>query len=79
MRGTLELSDAGEKDGWKWLNGVVEIKLVESRTGRNRGKVRWSIQAAGKTNEQAQQRVVAKVDALLKAEMRGTIVKFATN
>lgn len=79
MRGTLELNDAGEKDGWKWLNGVVEIKLVESRTGRNRGKVRWSIQAAGKTTEQAQQRVVSKVDALLKAEMRGTIVKFATN
>lgn len=79
MRGSLELSDGGEKDGWKWLNGVVEIKLVEARTGRNRGKIRWSIQAAGKTAAQAQQRIVAKVDSLLKAEMRGTIVKFATN
>lgn len=79
MRGSLELSDAGERDGWKWMNGVVEIKLVEARTSRNRGKIRWSIQAAGKTAAQAQQRVVSKVDALLKAEMRGTIVKFATN
>jgi len=79
MRGSLELSDAGERDGWKWMNGVVEIKLVEARTSRNRGKIRWSIQAAGKTLAQAQQRVVSKIDALLKAEMRGTIVKFATN
>lgn len=79
MRGTLELSDAGERDGWKWMNGVVEIKLVESRTSRNRGKIRWSIQAAGKTTQQAQARIVSKVDSLLKAEMRGTIVKFATN
>lgn len=79
MRGSLELSDAGERDGWKWMKGVVEIKLVEARTSRNRGKIRWSIQAAGKTAQQAQQRVVSKVDALLKTEMRGTIVKFATN
>ncbi len=79
MRGSLELKDAGERDGWKWLNGVVEIKLVESRTSRNRGKIRWSIQAAGKTTQQAEQRIISKVDSLLKAEMRGTIVKFATN
>jgi len=79
MRGSLELTDMGERDGWKWMSGVVEVRLVESRTSRNRGKIRWSIQAAGKTKEQAQQRVSAKIDSLLKAEMRGTIVKFATN
>lgn len=79
MRGSLELTDGGERDGWKWMHGVVEIKLVESRTGRNRGKIRWSIDAAGKTVAQARQRIVNKVDALLKSEMRGTIVKFATS
>jgi len=79
MRGSLELNDAGERDGWKWMTGVVEVRLIESRTSRNRGKIRWSIQAAGKTRQQAQQRVMAKIDSLLKAEMRGTIVKFATN
>jgi hypothetical protein len=79
MRGSLELSDGGERDGWKWKSGVVEIRLMESRTSRNRGKIRWSIQAAGKTEQQATQRIIAKVDSLLKAEMRGTIVKFATN
>lgn len=78
MRGSLELSDSGERDGWKWMHAVVEIRLIESRTGRNRGKVRWSIDAAGKTTEQAKLRIVNKVDALLKSEMRGTIVKFAT-
>lgn len=79
MRGSLELSDTGERDGWKWMHAVVEVKLVESRTGRNRGKVRWSIDAAGKTREEAKLRIVNKVDALLKSEMRGTIVKFATS
>jgi len=79
MRGSLELSDSGERDGWKWMHAVVEIQLVESRTGRNRGKVKWSIDAAGKTTEEAKLRIVNKVDALLKSEMRGTIVKFATN
>lgn len=79
MRGSLEISKDGERDGWKWMTGVVEVRLVESRTSRNRGKVRWSIQAAGKTEAQAQQRILAKVDSLLKSEMRGTIVKFATN
>ena len=78
MRGSLELSDSGERDGWKWMHAVVEIKMIESRTGRNRGKVRWSIDAAGKTQEEAKLRIVNKVDALLKSEMRGTIVKFAT-
>ena len=78
MRGSLELSDSGERDGWKWMHAVVEIKMIESRTGRNRGKVRWSIDAAGKTREEAKLRIVNKVDALLKSEMRGTIVKFAT-
>ena len=78
MRGSLELSDSGERDGWKWMHAVVEIKLIESRTGRNRGKVRWSIDAAGKTPEEAKLRISNKVDALLKSEMRGTIVKFAT-
>lgn len=79
MRGTLELNDGGERDGWRWMNATVEVKMVESRTSRNRGKVRWSIQAAGKTEEQARQRIIAKIDSLLKSEMRGTVVKFATN
>lgn len=79
MRGSLELNDGGERDGWRWMNATVEVKMVESRTSRNRGKVRWSIQAAGKTEDQAKQRIIAKIDSLLKAEMRGTVVKFATN
>lgn len=79
MRGKMELKDGGERDGWRWINGAVEINLVESRTGRSRGRIRWAIQAAGRNEQQAKQRVVSKIDSLLKSEMRGTIVKFATS
>jgi len=73
----LELENIGYKDKWFWSRGVLVVTLRERVTGKERGNVRWAIKAAGHSTGDAEQRIATKADALLKRQLRETIIKFA--
>lgn len=74
----LSMEDIGFRDGWYWTRGVLEIKLRERASKRARGNVRWPIKAAGHSAGDAKQRIANKADALLKRQLKSSIIKFAT-
>ena len=74
----LRMEDIGLRDGWYWIRGVLEIKLTERVSKRARGNTRWTIKAAGHSTGDARQRIANKADALLKRQLKSSIIKFST-
>jgi hypothetical protein len=77
LEGTLQLEDLGERDGWHWQRGVLEIKLYDRSGSRVQGTKRWEIKAAGAQPASARQRAFDQVDTILKKELRATVIGFA--
>ena len=75
----LETDDLGKMDGWYWMKGTLEVRLLEPSTGRVRGTRRWEIKASGRQRALAERRIKNKVDSILKQELRETIIRFATS
>ncbi len=76
LEGALQLEDLGQRDGWHWQRGVLEIKLYDRTGGRVQGTKRWEIKAAGAQSASARQRAFDQVDAILKNELRATVIGF---
>lgn len=77
LEASLALDDLGLQDGWYWQRGVLDVRLLESGTQRVRGLKRWPIKASALKHDAAVQRAVDASDAILKKELRGTLLGFA--
>lgn len=78
LEASLALDPTGPLDDWYWQHGVLEIRLVEAASGRSRGLRRWPVKAAALAPGLAAQRALDQVDAVLKAELRPTLIHFAS-
>lgn len=74
---SLALDDLGLQDGWYWQRGTLELRLVESASNRVRGSKRWPIKTSALAREGAVKRALDQADAILKKELRATIIGFA--
>ncbi len=77
LSGTLEITDLGERDGWSWARGALQIQLSSASNGEVRGTKNWNIQVAGLSTDAARRRVIEKAEYTLKKEMRNTLLEIA--
>lgn len=74
---SLALDDLGKQDGWYWQRGTLELRFIESANQRVRGTRRWPIKSSALAHDGAVQRALDAADAILKKELRTTIIGFA--
>ena len=77
LEANLGLDDLGRQDGWYWRRGTLEIRLIELANNRVRGTQRWPIKSSALTSEAAARRALDQADAILKKELRQTLIGFA--
>jgi len=70
------LDPAIEQDGLYWLRGTMQITLIDS-SGNNVGVQRWPLKVSSIDLNRARQRLLSKVDQLLKDELREVLLAFA--
>lgn len=76
LEGDLALTES-EQEGWHWSRGTLSVHVTDS-AGRVRGNQRWNIKAAGQSAAQARERALEQAAGILKKELRGALVGFAT-
>ncbi len=72
----LALEDLGWREGWYWQRGVLSISLKEAANERVRGSKRWDIKTSAQDHAVSLQRAVDQAGAILKKELRETILNF---
>jgi hypothetical protein len=78
LEGRLALEATGPVEGWYWQRGALEVRLVEVAGGASRGLKRWPLKAAAPAPGLAAERALDQADALLRKELRPTLIRFAT-
>ncbi len=71
-----QLDPVIEQSGWYWIRGTLQLNLVDN-AGNDIGVERWELKASSTTVERTQQRLLSDTDALLKDELRPTLLGFA--
>ena len=71
-----QLDPVIEQDGWYWIRGTLQLNLVDN-AGNDIGVERWELKASSTSIERTQQRLLSDTDALLKDELRETVLGFA--
>jgi hypothetical protein len=66
------------QEGWYWQRGTLEVRLTETATNRARGSRRWPIKTSARDRGSSLSRALDEADRILKKELRGTVVGFAT-
>lgn len=79
LQAKMELADLGLKEGWYWQRGVLEVTLLEKAGSRVRGTKRWNIKSNAPDKESAVKRAMSQADAILKQELRATIIEMANS
>jgi hypothetical protein len=74
LQARMVLDDLGVQQGWDWQRGVLEVNLSEKDTGRVRGTKRWNVKSSAPDTESAIKRALNQADAILKQELRPTII-----
>ncbi len=65
-----------KQKNWHWLRGTLELRLIDN-SNNDIGVQRWPLKAASVTVEQAEQRLLSDIDAILKKELRTTMLGFS--
>ena len=65
-----------EESGWYWIRGTMQLNLVDN-AGNDIGVKRWPLKASSTSLERTRQRLLSEMDALLKDELRETLLGFA--
>jgi hypothetical protein len=73
------LEDLGYQDRWYWSRGVLSLTLKDAKVAREHGSYQWAIKAAGRSGEDAAQRVTKQAEVVLGKELRGILIRLATN
>lgn len=77
MRGTLEASVIGERNGWALGHGELKLVLADKVTGEVRGTKNWDIDVPGLDENAAIRRVYEKTVYKLKKDMRDILMEMA--
>jgi hypothetical protein len=76
LRSSLNLTDLGEKEGFDWQRGELEITLIDSQ-GQVRGTKSWFVKGVATDAGTAMQRALDAATEKLNKNMRSTIVEMA--
>jgi len=77
MRGTLDTSIIGEKNGWAVGLGQLKLVLTDKVTGEVRGTKSWEVEVAGLNEDHAIRRVYEKTEYKIKRDMRDILMEMA--
>jgi hypothetical protein len=77
LEAQLQAEDLGQRDGWYWQRGTLVVTLRDTASQRERGSRRWALKASAQERATAQQRLLKEADAVLKKELRATVIGFA--
>jgi len=78
LMGSLRLDDMGLLEGWYWTRGLLEVRLTDVASGKVRGTRRWEVKGSARDKATARRRARDEADAILKRQLRATILGFAT-
>lgn len=77
MRGTLDASIIGEKNGWAVGLGQLKLVLADKVTGEVRGTKTWKVEIPGLNEDHAIRRVYEKTEYKIKRDMRDILMEMA--
>lgn len=66
----LEREDLGYREGWYWVRGVIELRLLKNAVQEVRGARRWPVKVAGQTHAQAEIRLRSEVLKILNQQIK---------
>ena len=73
----LDVQPPFQKQDWYWLRGKLTLRL-SSTDGRVQGNKTWPLKVSASSQQQLNQRLLAKVEKLLNQELKVTVMGFAT-
>ena len=79
LEARLKLDDLGRMDGWYWQRGNLEVSVAEAANGRVRGSKSWAIKESARDHASAKRRALNSAESILRQELRGAILGFATS
>ncbi len=79
LQARLVLDDLGMQAGWYWQRGNLDITLSETATGRVRGTRHWTVKSSAPDRQTAARRALNQADAVLKQELRTTIIDMVSS
>ncbi|HEX5055210.1 MAG TPA: LPP20 family lipoprotein [Gammaproteobacteria bacterium] len=74
LEGDLDVQDLGQKDGWYWFRGSLEIILRDNRNDKLLVDDRWPLKVSGATKPQAEVRLRDQVQQRLNLELKTTLL-----
>jgi hypothetical protein len=77
LSASMETQDALQKEGWYWLRGTLNVRLADPG-GTILGNKSWPLKVSSVQQNQLNQRMLAEIDKKLKAELKNTVLGFAT-
>lgn len=77
LSASTESQEPMQKEGWFWLRGTLNIRLANP-DGTVLGNKSWPLKVSALQRNQLKQRMVAEIEAKLNAELKSTVLGFAT-
>jgi len=74
----LDVQDLGKREGWYWLRGKLSLKLIESSSGKIRGRKQWPLKVSALQRTETDSRLMTQVSKALNNDLKTVILSFAT-
>ena len=74
----LDVKDLGNREGWYWLRGKLSLKLIESSSGKVRGRKQWPLKISALQRTETDTRLMTQISKALNNDLKAVILSFAT-
>ena len=74
----LDVKDLGKREGWYWLRGKLSLKLIESSSGKIRGRKQWPLKISALQRTETDTRLMTQISKALNNDLKAVILSFAT-
>ena len=74
----LDVKDLGKREGWYWLRGKLSLKLIESSSGKVRGRKQWPLKISALQRTETDTRLMTQISKALNNDLKAVILSFAT-
>lgn len=73
----VELQDPQKNQGWYWLRGSLEVRLIDASSGVTRGRHSWSLKVSATQQSQLMSRFKKEIDKTLKKNLHDLLIEIA--
>ena len=74
----LDVKDLGKQEGWYWLRGKLSLKLIESSSGKIRGRKQWPLKISALQRTETDTRLMTQISKVLNKDLKAVVLSFAT-